>query len=68
MECHSLRVKEVVLLIQQLMLRNGEQDRVTMLPKAVQEPLKRHLATVERLHQGDAAESYGGDVSSLCLG
>ena len=25
----------------------------------MQEPLKRHLATVERLHQGDATESYG---------
>jgi Phage integrase, N-terminal SAM-like domain len=55
---HSLRVQEAGFAYQQLMLRHGEQDCITMLPKAVQGPLKRHLSTVERLHQGDAAESY----------
>jgi integrase len=60
-ECLRLRVKDVDFAYQQLMVRNGkgEQDRVTMLPKAVQEPLQRHLATVELLHQGDVAEGYG---------
>jgi integron integrase len=61
MECLRLRVKDVDFAYQQLTVRNGkgEQDRVTMLPKAVQESLKRHLATVELLHQGDVAEGYG---------
>jgi hypothetical protein len=40
MKCHSLRVQEVDFAYQQLILRHGEQDRVAMLPKAVQEPPK----------------------------
>jgi integrase len=61
MECLRLRVKDVDFAYQQLIVHNGkgEQDRVTMLPKAVQESLKRHLATVDLLHQGDVAEGYG---------
>ncbi len=42
-ECLKLRVK----------------DRMTMLPGAVIEPLRSHLARVQALHERDLAEGYG---------
>ena len=35
------------------------QDRVTMLPESVVEPLREHLQQVRRLHEADLAKGYG---------
>ena len=37
----------------------GNEDRVTMLPDSVIEPLKEHLVRVKRLHQEDLTKGYG---------
>jgi integron integrase len=61
MECVRLRVKDVDFAYQQITVRNGKgaQDRVTMLPQALQEPLQRHLDKVQLLHEEDLQEGYG---------
>ncbi|MEW5942992.1 MAG: integron integrase [Pseudomonadota bacterium] len=61
MECVRLRVKDVDFEMHQLMVRDGKgaKDRVTMLPAALVEPLKAHLARVKRLHEEDIAAGYG---------
>jgi integron integrase len=55
MECLRLRVKDVDFHYHQLLLRDakGQKDRVTMLPDAMVEPLRTHLARVRQLHQQD---------------
>jgi integrase len=37
----------------------GDEDRVTMLPDSLIEPLKEHLQRVKRLHEEDLAKGYG---------
>jgi hypothetical protein len=37
----------------------GREDRRTMLPAIVTEPLAAHLAHVRQLHQHDLAEGFG---------
>ena len=61
MECLRLRVKDLDFAYQQLTVRDGKgaQDRVTMLPKSLEEPLQRHLAKVQLLHAEDLAEGFG---------
>ena len=61
MECLRLRVKDLDFAYQQLTVRDGKgaQDRVTMLPKSLEEPLQRHLAKVQLLHEEDLAEGFG---------
>jgi integron integrase len=61
MECLRLRVKDLDFAYHQLTVRDGKgaQDRVTMLPRAIAEPLQRHLAKVKLLHEEDLAESCG---------
>jgi integron integrase len=61
MECLRLRVKDLDFSYQQLTVRDGKgaQDRVTMLPKSLEEPLQRHLAKVQLLHVEDLAEGFG---------
>jgi len=48
MEGVRLRVKHVDFAYQQITVRDGKgaQDRVTMLPQSLQEPLRRHLVKV----------------------
>ena len=60
-ECLKLRVKDVDFDYRQVVVRDGKggKDRVTMLPEAVIEPLKRHLDRVKALHDRDLAEGYG---------
>lgn len=45
MECLRLRVKDIDFLSSQIVVRGGkgDKDRITMLPAAVQEPLRRYL-------------------------
>ena len=60
-ECLKLRVKDVDFGYRQIAVRDGKgaKDRVTMLPAAVIEPLRNHLARVKRRHERDLEEGYG---------
>jgi integron integrase len=60
-EALQLRVKDLDFGHQQITLRDakGQNSRVTMLPKAVVEPLHWHLKTVKRQHQQDLDKGYG---------
>lgn len=61
MECARLRVKDIDFAYQQITVRDGKgaQDRVTMLPQSLQQPLQHHLAKVHLLHDEDLREGYG---------
>jgi integron integrase len=61
MECLRLRVKDVDFGYRQLIVRDGkgQQDRVTMLPQKVIEPLQGHLDKAQALHRQDVAEGFG---------
>ncbi len=61
-ECLRQRIKDLDLDRLQVTIRDGkgEKDRVTLLPEAVVEPLKRHLEQVRRAHERAMSEGYGG--------
>jgi integrase len=61
MECVRLRVKDLDFAYHQITVRDGKggQDRVTMLPCSLAEPLQRHLAKVKLLHAEDLLAGYG---------
>ncbi len=61
MECVRLRVKDVDFPYHQITVRDGKgaQDRVTMLPRSLAEPLQRHLARVKLVHEKDLLGGYG---------
>lgn len=61
MECLRLRLKDLDFGYLQIVVRDGkgQKDRVTMLPQAMVEPLKRHLEHVRALHQQDLREGFG---------
>jgi integron integrase len=60
-ECLKLRVKDIDFGYGQIVVRDGKgaKDRVTMLPGALAEALKRHLERVRRLHERDLARGCG---------
>jgi integron integrase len=60
-ECVRLRVKDLEFNYQQITVIDGKggKDRVTMLPAALAEPLKRHLVRVRLLHEEDLSEGFG---------
>jgi integron integrase len=60
-ECLKLRVKDIDFGYRQIVVRDGKgaKDRVTMLPGAVQAPLRAQLRAVKELHERDAAEGCG---------
>lgn len=62
MDCLRLRVQDIDFLSNQIVVRDGkgEKDRVTMLPAAVQEPLRRHLEEVKTQYQRDVENGRGG--------
>ena len=62
MECMRLRVKDVDLSSNQIVVRSGKgnKDRVTMLPTSVKEPLGRHLEAVTTQYRRDLENGYGG--------
>jgi integrase len=68
MECVRLRVKDLDFDYQQITVRDGKgaQDRVTMLPHTLAEPLQRHLARVKLL-QGGSGRRLRGGLSTVCL-
>lgn len=61
LECLRLRVKDIDLERGELTVRDGkgQKDRITMLPKALIDPLRTHLSRVRHLHGRDLAEGYG---------
>ena len=61
MACVRLRVKAIDFAYQQITVRDGKgaQDRVTMLPQSLQQPLHHHLAKVPLLHEEEVREGYG---------
>jgi integron integrase len=61
MECLRLRVKDVDFGLNQILVRDGKgmKDRLTMLPAALREPLRRHLAAVRARHEADLREGFG---------
>jgi integron integrase len=65
MGCVRLRVKDVDFAQRQMIIRDGKgmQDRVTILPDVLVEPLQEHVQRVKRLHDEDLARGRG----SVCL-
>jgi len=63
MEAVRLRVKDIDFARGEIIVRDGkgEQDRITMLPRAISKALELHLDGVKRLHQQDLTRG-GGDV------
>jgi integron integrase len=61
MECVRLRVKDLDFDQRQITVRDGKgmQDRVTMLPDRLVEPLHEHLRVVKRLHDADLERGNG---------
>jgi len=61
MEVVRLRIKDVEFVRHQIIVRDGKgaKDRMTMLPKSVEEPLRRHLVRVRELHERDLAAGRG---------
>jgi integron integrase len=60
-ECVELRVKDVSFDRGELTIRQGKggKDRVTMLPMALQKPLRDHLARVKTQHEVDLSQGRG---------
>lgn len=61
MECVRLRVKDIDIPRHQLIVREGKggQDRTTLLPEAVIDPLQRQLDYAKALHLQDLRDGYG---------
>lgn len=61
LECVSLRVKDVDFTAGHIVVRRGkgQKDRMTLLPRAVVEPLRIHLTKVNELHQRDLQDGAG---------
>lgn len=61
LEALRLRVKDVDFGYGLIVVRDGKgmKDRVTMLPKRLEQPLREHLDHVKEIHQRDRALGYG---------
>ena len=61
MEGLSLRIKDIDFERNEILIRDGKgrKDRVSMLPRTLNEPLQRHLEEVRRLHERDLRENAG---------
>jgi integron integrase len=61
MECVRLRVKDVDFARGAIVVRGGkgQKDRITMLPRAVEAPLHRHLRHVRLMHDDDVCVGLG---------
>jgi integron integrase len=61
MECLRLRVKDIDFELHTITLHEtkSNRDRVTVLPKSVDEPLRLHLAKVKAQHEEDLAHGFG---------
>ncbi len=70
MECVRLRVHDVDFTSHYITVRDGEgaQDRVTILPRSLAEPLQRHLVRVKLLYEDDRLAGYGEVSLPYALG
>lgn len=61
MEVMRLRVKDLDFSNRQIIVRDGkgENDRVTMFPEILVEPLRLHIQLVRDLHEQDSARGFG---------
>jgi integrase len=61
MECARLRIQDVDFEANIILVRSGkgDNDRSTMLPKAVKNGLLAHLEEVRTMHEKDLAAGYG---------
>jgi len=61
MECLRLRIKDVDLENDLLMVRSGkgEKDRALMIPEKIKEELSKHVASVKEVHDQDVKMGYG---------
>jgi len=61
MECIRLRVKDLDFANRQIIVRDGkgEDDRVTMFPDVLLEPLRLHLKQVKAIHDNDLHQGFG---------
>jgi integrase len=61
LECLRLRVKDVDFGQNHLVVRDGkgQKDRVTLLPAALVEPLRRQIERVRERHQQDLRAGFG---------
>jgi integron integrase len=61
LECLRLRVKDVDLALNQIVVRDGKgwKDRVTILPQRIKPDLEKHLARVREIHRRDLASGAG---------
>ena len=61
LECLRLRIKDVDFDRRQLVIRDGKgkTDRVTVLPEATQEGLRRQIEIARDFHSRDVAEGHG---------
>ena len=61
LECLRLRVKDLDFDRCEVIVRDGkgQKDRVTMLPRALVEPLRSHLTRVKVRHEQDVREGFG---------
>jgi integron integrase len=70
LEALRLRVKDVDLARNQLLVRQGKgfKDRMTMIPQSLVRPLEAHLGTVRALHRADLAAGFGETYLPFALG
>ena len=61
MECVRLRVKDIDFEYHQIVIRDGkgENDRFSVLPDSLIQPLQLHLQHVRIIHQKDLADGFG---------
>jgi integron integrase len=61
MECLRLRVCDIDFDRSEILVRNGKgaKDRVTMLPRALQAPLRKQLKRAKLIHDADLADGWG---------
>ncbi|WP_312957172.1 integron integrase [Stutzerimonas nitrititolerans] len=61
MEALRLRVKDVDFSRHEILIRDGKgmKDRVTMLPRSLVQPLRRHLAVVKAIHDSEREQGRG---------
>ena len=68
-ECVQLRVKDLDFAQRQILVRDGKgaQDRITMLPRSLVEPLQIYLKRIKLLHEQDLADGYGSTYLPYAL-
>ncbi len=69
MECLRLRVKDIDFENHSILVYDGKggDDRTTMLPDSLINPLREHLIKIKTLHQADLAAGYGSVYMPFAL-